>query len=323
MTMTSDQAVGVLRAAAEPTRLRILALLAREELAVLELCRVLGQSQPRVSRHLKLLAEAGLVERFPDGAWVFYRLSTSSPARVLVDQALALIAPGDAALAGDANRLAGVGQERAAEAGAYFAENAEHWDEMRVLHTAEAAVEAAILEAAGEGPCERLVDLGAGTGRMLTLLGPRARSSIGLDLSRQMLNIARAHTAEAGLAGCELRHGDILSTGLAAGCADLVTVHQVLHYLADPAAAAAEAARLVAPGGRLLIVDFAPHDLEFLRVEHRHRRLGFSDAEIERWLTAAGLAGFEARALPPTSAGGLTVKLWGATRDAARVRLIA
>src|SRR5580704_2535307 len=134
MTMTSDQAVGVLRAAAEPTRLRILALLAREELAVLELCRVLGQSQPRVSRHLKLLAEAGLVERFPDGAWVFYRLSASSPARALVDQALTLITPGDAALGGDADRLAGVGQERAAEAGAYFAENAERWDEMRVLH---------------------------------------------------------------------------------------------------------------------------------------------------------------------------------------------
>src|SRR5205823_3138615 len=149
------------------------------------------------------------------------------------------------------------------------------------------------------------------------------RSAIGLDLSRQMLNIARGQTAAAGLTGCELRHGNILATGLADGCADLVTVHQVLHYLADPAAATAEAARLVAPGGRLLIVDFAPHDLEFLRAEHRHRRLGFTDAEIERWLAGAGLTGFEARALPPTDPGGLTVKIWGATRDAARVRLIA
>ena len=192
MAMTSDQAVGVLRAAAEPTRLRILALLAREELAVLELCRVLGQSQPRVSRHLKLLAEAGLVERFPDGAWVFYRLSAATPARALADQALALIGEGDTVLARDAERLAGVGEERAGQAAAYFADNAERWHEMRSLHTAEAAVELAILEAAGEGPFERLVDLGSGAGRMLTLLGPRARSAIGLDLSRQMLNIARA-----------------------------------------------------------------------------------------------------------------------------------
>ena len=313
----------MLRAAAEPTRLRILALLAREELAVLELCRVLGQSQPRVSRHLKLLAEAGLVERFPDGAWVFYRLSSAGPARALTEQALALISTDDATLALDAERLAGVGEERSGQAAAYFAENAERWDEMRVLHTAEAAVEVAILEAAGPGPFERLVDLGSGTGRMLTLLGDRARRSIGLDQSRQMLNIARAQAAAAGRAACELRHGDILDTGRADGCADLVLVHQVLHYLADPAAAAAEAARLVTPGGRLLIIDFAPHDLEFLRAEHRHRRLGFTDAEIERWLAAACLTGFEARALPPTAPGGLTVKIWGATRDAARVRLIA
>lgn len=320
--MTSDQAVAVLRAAAEPTRLRILALLAREELAVLELCRILGQSQPRVSRHLKLLAEAGLVERFPDGAWVFYRL-TSTEACALVDQTLALVSSDDPIFASDAERLAGVSEERGAQAAAYFAENAERWDEMRSLHTAEAAVESAILEAAGEGPFQRIVDLGSGTGRMLTLLGNRARSAIGLDLSRQMLNIARSHVADAGLGACELRHGDILGTGLPDGCADLVVVHQVLHYLADPAAAAAEAARLVAPGGKLLIVDFAPHELEFLRVEHRHRRLGFFDSEIERWLAAAGLSALNVRSLPPTAHGGLTVKIWSASRDAGRVRLIA
>jgi ArsR family transcriptional regulator len=322
MTMSSDQAVAVLRAAAEPTRLRILALLAREELAVLELCRILGQSQPRVSRHLKLLAEAGVVERFPDGAWVFYRL-TATEARALVDQTLTLVSADDPIFSSDAERLAGVSEERGAQAAAYFAGNAERWDEMRSLHTAEAAVEAAILEAAGEGPFQRIVDLGSGTGRMLTLLGSRARSAIGLDLSRQMLNIARTHVADARLAACELRHGDILGTGLPDGCADLVVVHQVLHYLADPAAAAAEAARLVAPGGKLLIVDFAPHELEFLRVEHRHRRLGFSDSEIERWLAAAGLSTLNVRSLPPAADGGLTVKIWSAAREAGRVRLIA
>ena len=323
MPMTSDQAVEVLRAAAEPTRLRILALLAREELAVLELSRILGQSQPRVSRHLKLLADAGLVERFPDGAWVFYRLADGSPARDLADHALALISPTDPTCARDAERLVGVGAERAGQAAAYFAENADRWDEIRSLYISEAAVEAAIMQAAGEGPFERIIDLGTGAGRMLTLLGGRARGAVGLDLSRQMLNIARGHVAAAGLHACELRHGDILGTGLAAGEADLVIVHQVLHYLGEPAAAVAEAARLVAPGGRLLIVDFAPHDLEFLRAEHRHRRLGFLDVEIERWLANAGLGGLLVTGLPPATPNGLTVKIWSATRNAERIRRIA
>ena len=321
--MTSDQAVEVLRAAAEPTRLRILALLSREELAVLELTRILGQSQPRVSRHLKLLADAGLVERFPDGAWVFYRLAAAGPARSVVDQALALISPGDATLLRDSERLVVVSAERAGEAASYFAENAERWDEIRSLYTSESAVEAAILAAAGEGPFERLVDLGAGTGRMLTLLGHRAKGAVGLDLSRQMLNIARGNVAAAGLAACELRHGDILGTGLADGAADLVVVHQVLHYLGEPAAAVTEAARLVAPGGRLLIVDFAPHDLEFLRAEHRHRRLGFFDDEMDRWLAASGLGEVETIALPPPASGGLTVKIWSARRAADRIRRVA
>lgn len=323
MSMTSDQAVEALRAAAEPTRLRILALLAREELAVLELSRVLDQSQPRVSRHLRLLADAGLVERFPDGAWVFYGLTADTGLRSLVDQALALVARDDAVFRRDAEKLQGVGAERAQQAAEYFAGNAHRWDEIRSLYTAESAVEAAILAAAGEGPFERLIDLGAGTGRMLTLLGDRARRSSGLDLSRQMLNIARGNVAAAGLGAVELRHGDIFDTRLADGAADLVVVHQVLHYLGDPAAAAAEAARLVAPGGRLIIVDFAPHGLEFLRSEHRHRRLGFQDEEIGRWLDAAGLGEVSVATLPPPASGGLTVKVWRALRPAPAVRRVA
>ncbi len=323
MSLTADQAVAVLRAAAEPTRLRILALLEREELAVLELCRVLGQSQPRVSRHLRLMADAGMVERFPDGAWVFYRLTSSPAVRAVVDKALALIAETDTVHGRDAERLALVGGERARQADLYFAENAARWDEIRSLHTSETDVEAAIVEAAGEGPNRRLVDLGSGSGRMLTLLGGAAKSAVGLDLSRRMLNIARSRVAEAGLAACELRHGDILHTELPDGEADLVVVHQVLHYLGDPAAALREAARLVAAGGRLLVVDFAPHDLEFLRSEHRHRRLGFSDAEMERWLTAVALDAPVVRTLPTASADGLTVKIWTADRARDRVRRVA
>jgi ubiquinone/menaquinone biosynthesis C-methylase UbiE/DNA-binding transcriptional ArsR family regulator len=314
MTLSASQGVDVLRAAGEPSRLRILALLAREELAVLEICRVLDQSQPRVSRHLKLLAEAGLVERFPDGAWVFYRLTSEGSGAALVAQVLAAIDPADAALQRDAERLSAVWAERAADAGEYFARNAARWDEIRSLYVSDADVEAAILRAAGPGPFRRLVDLGSGTGRMLTLLAPHAEAALGLDLSQQMLNLARNRVTEAGLQSCELRHGDIFSTRLPDESADLVVVHQVLHYLADPAAAVREAARIVALGGRLIIADFAPHRLEFLREQHQHRRLGFAEPEMARWLTEAGLGQVRVSALPPARDGGLTVKIWTAER---------
>jgi len=314
MALTMDQVVDVLRAAGEPTRLRILALLHREELAVLELCGVLGQSQPRVSRHLKLLVEAGLLERFPDGAWVFYRLVAAGPARDLADETLRRIDPADPAFLRDVERLEAVRAERATEAGAYFARNAAAWDQIRSLYVSEADVEVAILDAAGEGPFGRLVDLGTGSGRMLTLFAPRVEAAIGLDLSQQMLNIARSRVADAGLRRFELRHGDIFGTRLPAESADLVVVHQVLHYLGDPAAAVAEAARLVAPGGRLIIVDFAPHKLEFLREQHQHRRLGFPETVMEGWLREGGLSKVRSTALPPAKAEGLTVKIWTAER---------
>ena len=312
MTMSAKQAVDVLRAAGEPTRLRILALLAREELAVMELSQILDQSQPRVSRHLKLLTEAALVERFPDGAWMFYRLAAAGSERRLLDRVLAQIDHADPALAVDAERLQTVRSERSDAATAYFARNAARWDELRSLYVSEDSVEAAIVEAAGPGRRKCLVDLGSGTGRMLTLLGGKADVAIGLDLSQQMLNIARRHTQEAGLERCELRHGDIFATRLADASADLVVVHQVLHYLSDPAKAVTEAGRIVAAGGRLLIIDFAPHALEFLREAHQHRRLGFSDAEMDRWLKVAGLTPEPVATLPPRGPGGLTVKIWAA-----------
>ena len=323
MTLSASQAVEVLRAAGEPSRLRILALLAREELAVLELCRVLDQSQPRVSRHLKLLADAGLVERFPDGAWVFYRLTGAGPGGELVGEVLARVDPTDPILQRDAERLSAVWAERATDAGEYFARNAARWDEIRSLYVSDADVEAAILAAAGPGPFRRLVDLGSGTGRMLTLLGPQAEGALGLDLSQQMLNLARNRVTEAGLEGCELRHGDIFATRLPDQSADLVVVHQVLHYLADPAAAVREAARIVAGGGRLIIADFAPHRLEYLREQHQHRRLGFPDPEMAHWLADAGLSLVQVKALPPADKAGLTVKIWTAERGRERQRSAA
>lgn len=316
MSLSADQTVEALRAIGEPTRLRVLSLLARDELSVMELSRVLDQSQPRVSRHLKLMADAGLIERFPDGARVFYRLSSELVHRGLIDSVLDMLE--DAAGEGDHRRLDEVRAERAEAASAYFEQVAPRWDHIRSLYVSEAAVERAVETAAGPGPFERIVDLGTGSGRMLTLLGSRAKTSVGLDLSHNMLNLARTRVAKAGLDKVELRHGDIFSTRLPAASADLVIVHQVLHYLNDPHAAVVEAARLVSPGGRLLIVDFAPHELESLRDEHQHRRLGFSDEEISRWLGEAGLEPTPPVVMPPDTDGpdkdGLTVLIWTATR---------
>ena len=305
-----------LRAVAEPTRLRLILLCARGELTVTELTKILGQSQPRVSRHLKLLCEAGLLDRFREGSWVFYRLARGSPAGALARHLVEACGEPDATIALDLQRLATIKRQRAELASAYFRENAARWDEIRSLHVSEKAVEAEIKAAAGPGPYRRLIDLGSGTGRMLALLAPEAQSAIGLDLSQQMLNLARAQVAETGLQDVELRHGDIFDTRLPAGHADLVVVHQVLHYLSDPAAAVAEAARLVSPGGRLLIVDFAPHRLEYLREQHQHRRLGFSDEEMRRWLIHAGLQPAPLKALPPSNGEGLTVNVWAASRPA-------
>ena len=314
--LTTEQTLDALRAAGEPTRLRMLALLACEELAVFELAQVLDQSQPRVSRHLKVLTEAGLVERFADGAWAFYRLTAEPAPRELLASVLGATEAG-ALDSADASRLREVRRAREAEAAAYFSHAAGRWDEIRSLYVAEAAVEQALEQAAGPGRFARLVDLGTGTGRMLTLLGGRADAAVGIDLSQNMLNIARRNAAASGLERVELRHGDIFSTRLPTGCADLVIVHQVLHYLSEPAAALAEAARLLAPGGRLVVADFAPHALEFLREEHQHRRLGFSDEEMQRWFEAAGLQTERPVALPPAQASGLTVKIWAASAQAA------
>ncbi|WAC58455.1 ArsR/SmtB family transcription factor [Brevundimonas sp. SL130] len=314
MNLTADQTVEALRAAGEPTRLRILSLLASEELSVMEMSRILDQSQPRVSRHLKLMTDSGLIERFPDGARVYYRLSHDAHARRLIDTVLDILA--DDAGEADHRRLSEVQKDRHEAAESYFEQIAPQWDRLRSLYVSESAVEAALEAAVGPGPFKRVVDLGTGSGRMLTLFGKKAKMSVGLDLSQNMLNIARANVSKAGLTKVELRHGDIFATRLPAASADLVIVHQVLHYLADPFAAVAEAARLVCPGGRLVIVDFAPHDFEHMREAHQHRRLGFADQEINGWLTNSGLTPSAPVALPPDNEG-LTVTIWTAERRVA------
>ena len=313
-------ALGVLRAAAEETRLRIVALLTDGELSVTDLTDILGQSQPRISRHLKLLVEAGLVERHREGAWAFFRLAEGRAG--LIDPMVAVLDRDSPPLSEDRARLEGVRAQRAEAAQSFFARLAPKWDRLRSLHVSETVVEAAVVEALGGHPIQNLIDLGTGTGRMLSLLGARAKRATGLDSSHAMLSVARANLERAGLSRIDLRQGDIHAPPFGRGSFDLVLVHQVLHYLDDPARALREAARLVAPGGRLLVVDFAPHDHEFLRETQAHRRLGFAAEQVSGWLDDAGLDTVATRHLvPATSAGDqLTVTLWLAaeTRSAAR-----
>lgn len=272
-----------------------------------ELTQILGQSQPRVSRHLKLMVDAGLLERFREGTWAFYRLAQVGPQAAAGRALIAMVPDEDPVIRRDADRLAAIKAEREAAANAYFRRNAERWDEIRRLRVDDAEVEAAVLDLLGDRPVGAMLDIGTGTGRMLSILGPRVERGIGIDRSREMLAVARANLEGAGLANCTVRLGDMYGINAEEGTFDLVTVHLVLHYADQPGRAIAEAARVLAPGGRLLIVDFAPHELEHLRDEHAHRRLGFADGEIAAWFRAAGLVPGETLALPGDP---LTVKLW-------------
>lgn len=302
--------VSALRAAGEHTRLRVLALLREGELSVGELAQALGQSQPRVSRHLKLLTEAGLVERAPEGAWVFYRLPRrQTTGRRLADAALAMVDPFDPIVAPDLQRLSAIRASREAAAMHYFEQNAADWERVRALHLPEADIDSAILRAAGVGPFEFMVDVGVGQGRMIQLFADRVRRAEGFDTSRQMLAIARA-TLDDMHAKAAVRFGDAYAPPIEAGAADLVTIHQVLHFLSDPGRAVIEAGRMLKQGGRLVVVDFARHDLEFLRAEHAHRRLGFADEEVRAWCAEAGLVDVETTTLAPDRSGALTVKIW-------------
>lgn len=298
----------IFRALADPTRLRIMALLRRMELSVGELAQALVQSQPRISRHIKILAEARLIARRKEGAWVFLGLGEPALVRPLLAalDGWAAQADPDPWLAADQVRLSAVQAERARAAEAYFNAHAGSWDEMRSLHAGEAAVEAAIAALLQTEPIGRLADIGTGTGRMLELFAPHSASALGLDRSPEMLRLARAKLAASGLEHVELRQGDMYALSLPDGRVDTALLHQVLHYAQAPEAALAEAARLLAPGGRLLVVDFAPHEREEFRARHAHVRLGFSDEQMAGWFAAASLSLETIQALD----GELTVKLW-------------
>lgn len=304
----------LLQALADPTRLRILALLRRMELSVGELAHLLAQSQPRVSRHVRILADAGAVERRREGSWVFLAIADAERTEPMFDLLDRWCDEATAAnFREDEVKLEQVRRERAEAASRYFAAHAEVWDSIRSLHVAESEVERAVDRALGDRPLGRLLDVGTGTGRMIELLGPRASQAVGIDRSSEMLRLARVKLEAAGIAS-SLRQGDIYALPLADASADCAVIHQVLHYAHSPAAAIAEAGRVIAPGGTLLVVDFAAHQREELRSTDAHIRLGFDDESMKGWFEAAG---FATDLVEHLEGGELTVTLWRGVRDAA------
>lgn len=307
-----DALLAGLRAVGEQTRLRIFALCARGELSVSELTQILGQSQPRVSRHLKLMVDAGLLDRLPEGAQVYFRLTDtgSSEAARLAHALVELIPPGDAVIERDHSGLEQVWASRAARAKEYFQTVADDWDSIRSLYVPNERVEARLLELVGDGPIEDLLDIGTGTGRILELLSPRIRRGVGIDSSPGMLNVARSNIERSGLGKVHVRQGDMYRLPVADASVDLAVLHMVLHYSDDAESVIREAHRVLRPGGRLIIIDFATHTLEALRTEHNHHRLGFTDADIERFCAAAG---FDSTVDVDQLAGDpLTVRFWQA-----------
>jgi ubiquinone/menaquinone biosynthesis C-methylase UbiE len=312
-----------LRAIAETTRLRLLFALSHGEFNVGELTRILRQSQPRVSRHLKLMTEAELLSRYKEGSWVLFRLREDGEGGALARAIVDLLPARDAILARDLARIEAIRSERAEVAARYFTENAANWDKLRSLHVREEEVEQAMRALAGDRPLGNFIDLGTGTGRILSLFAAQASQAIGLDGSREMLAIARNMLEKQRLKHAQVRHGDLYALPFGDHMADFLTLHQVLHYLDDPARALQEAARVLKPEGRMLIVDFAPHEHEELRAEQAHRRLGIAPDLMASWLHRASLKTVSYQSLQPPledRGRGLTVSLWLAAPEAGHDR---
>jgi ubiquinone/menaquinone biosynthesis C-methylase UbiE/DNA-binding transcriptional ArsR family regulator len=259
VTRPFETSIETLKSLAEPTRLRLLALLRHGDLSVKDLTSLLGQSQPRLSRHLKLLSDAGWIVRFPEGAWVYYRIAEDAELRAVWEAVFALVGLDNDVLRDDAERLTRLKAEQSAHAQAFFQAHAARWDALRADLVPDGDVESAIVQALGTARVERLLDVGTGTGRMLVLLRDLYVSAIGIDPTHAMLQVARATLAEHAIDHAQVRHGDGMALGLPRDSQDLVTLHQVMHFFDDPRPLLAEARRVLAPSGRLLIVDFAPH----------------------------------------------------------------
>jgi ubiquinone/menaquinone biosynthesis C-methylase UbiE len=316
-----EQLLASLRAAAEPTRLRLLALAARGAFCVMEFTEILGQSQPRLSRHLKLLCDCGLLDRVREGANVWFALPTGEDG-ALPRELVARLPTNDPVLEADRRQAARVLAERARIASESFRRKGADWDEMRALELPAQAVEDALLALIPPGPEGRLLDIGTGTGRVLELLAPRVKQALGVDASKAMLALARARLSGPDCAHCAVRLADMYRLPLADRAFDTVVLQMVLHHAEDPAGAIREATRVLTQGGTLLVIDLVEHDQTEVTANLAHRWPGFSDETINRMFTTAGVAWRD----PVTIPGPLSIRIWPAIRttaDAAAPRELA
>ncbi len=309
-----DRLLSGLRAAADPSRLRLLAICAQGEWTVSELVQIMGQSQPRISRHLKLLAEAELLERFREGSWVFYRRAQSGAGGRIARSLCRLLPAEDSQLQRDRQRIDAVREARRREAERYFDSHAQAWDSERDLGVDGERVEAVLSELFREERPESLLDIGTGTGHILRVLASHVGNAVGVDIYHDMLKVARAQLDRRELRNCHVRHADMYRLPFADASFAAVTFHQVLHFADDPLAALGEAVRVLRPGGRLIVVDLLQHDQEWLRSERHHRRLGFNETEMANWFRELGLTPETPRQLPGNQ---LTVVVWTARKSAA------
>ena len=314
--MTRDLKLAALfQALADPTRLRILALLRVMELSVGELAQLLAQSQPRVSRHVRILSDSGLVGRRKEGSWVYLQLAEPERIEPLFELSKGIDAEAEQIFTADAARLDSIRRDRAEAARRYFEAHAASWESVRALHISEDEIERAIADLLLDRPLGTLLDVGTGTGRMLELFAPKAECAVGIDRSSEMLRLARVMLDQAGISGASLRQGDMNALPLGDGSADSIILHQVLHYAQQPGAAIEEAARVLSSGGRLLVIDFAQHNHSELKEQDAHLRLGFADDAMRGWFTAAGL---ELDQIERLEGGELTVILWRGVKPATK-----
>lgn len=278
-----------LRAAGDESRLRLLVLCCRSELTVSELTWIVGMSQPRVSRHLKLLCDAGLLDRCRQGSWVYYRMALTGAGADVAGFVSGFVRNDDALVARDLERLESVRRDREQAAQLYFRQNADNWDQVKALYVPEHDIEGSIRRVLPAEQISDHLDIGTGTGRLLGVLSNLSRRAVGIDQSPEMLAVARAMLERDGLTNCRVQQADMTNLPFETGSFDLVTAHQVLHYANDPVSAIAEAARVLRPGGHIMIADFLPHDIEELRDTHAHRRLGFANEELLAWFKRSGL----------------------------------
>lgn len=304
-----DRFLNSLRAVAEPTRLRLLALASRGSFCVMEFTEILGQSQPRLSRHLKLLCDCGLLDRVREGANVWFALPAGEEGALARDL-IARLPAGDAILESDRRQAARVLAERERIASDSFRAKGADWDEMRALDLPALAVEDALLALCERGGGGRLLDIGTGTGRVLELLAPYFRVALGVDASKAMLALARARLAKPGLGHCAVRLADMYRLPLTDGSFDTAVLQMVLHYAEDPSGVMVETARVLAPGGRLIVIDLAPHARDDLLKKRAHRWPGFSDSAIHRLFIESGLDPGDAVTIAGPFPDGLDVRIW-------------